>query len=190
MWIFCSLISAALQSTEAYCVSSSHPERKHLKRAARIKIAFCCAAAGTAAAFGLSYQVCDGKVSPGDPAICDRVSTTCAVLEWLLALGFSGCACESACAADAVDLLTLVLDLWPARQSAVPEPEMATAALPSASLPSGQTFQPTPSAMAAWQPQATLPPDGDPPSRSGVAFASTIEFAPPARVFSTASSLK
>lgn len=122
-------------------------------------------------------------MSPGDPSICNRVSTTCAVLEWLLALGFSGY------------LLTLVLDLWPANahpSSVGADPEAMSSRPPAMSQPStllsGQTFQPTPSMLAAWQPQATLPPNQL--GRSGVAFASQVEYAPGPRVFSTASSVK
>ncbi|KAK4685722.1 hypothetical protein P7C73_g4420, partial [Tremellales sp. Uapishka_1] len=101
-------ISAIFQSAEVWSLHKDHPDRSHLLRNSKIKLAVVILAVLCAIAFGATYKICGGygiAYNGHSDATCNKITSASSALEWTVAfiLFFY--------------FLTLVADLWPAGKS-------------------------------------------------------------------------
>lgn len=103
----CSIAASALfQTLETMSLERDHVDRKHLRRAAIIKLCIVVVALSGAIAFGATYGACASEPSDAPPSgRCNIIQSAAASLEWFIAALFD------------LFILSFVVDLWPARKT-------------------------------------------------------------------------
>jgi len=105
VFIVCIALCAIFQTAEIFALKKDHPDRKHLKRNAIIKIAVVTLAVILAICFGGTYAACSGNGGPAYGSRCNIITSVAAALEWTIAMLYD------------LFLATFILDLWPAAKT-------------------------------------------------------------------------